>query len=134
MKMSRRILAVLSCLVLVLSFSSMAYADASQTFFRTDAYGYRCIGSGRINGASGKAIFNAETLPSLMQTIPPAACSCTVWVYTYDQDGNLLGGAFNNEGTTSAIAEYRANELIGNTFSTFHFNDISLGGYFLYTS
>lgn len=134
MRMSRRFLAVLTCMALLLSFSSVVFADSSRTFFITDASGYRCIGSGRITGTTGKTIFSADRISSTSEVIPPTACSTSVWVYVYDQNGRLLGAELNNEDTVSATAEYTADTSIGRIECSFEFNDVDLGYYTLYNS
>lgn len=134
MKMNRRILAILTCLILVMSLPNVAFAAASQTFFIKNSYGYRCVGSGSISGTTGKSTFTAETIPSQMQTIPPYTCECKVWVYVYDRNGRLLGGKFDFEGTVSAVTEYTADTSIGKIESAFTFNAVDLGYYTLYNS
>lgn len=135
MKMSRRILIVVVCLALLLSFSSPAFAAASQTFFTRNAYGYRCTGSGSISGREATAVFDAEALSTLTQTIPAFACTCETWVLAYDNAGNYIGASTTGNGTIHSSATYLSETTpIYRTYCSYQFNNTDFGGYLLFNS
>ncbi len=132
MKNSRRMLAVLVCVVMVLSMAVVASAAASKTFFIKDSGGYQCTGRGTISDNVGTAVFSATALP-LQPIIPDDACACTVFVLAHNSSGELMGATTTN-GTVYASATYKAPNDIADTYCTFEFNGVDLGGYILYNS
>lgn len=65
--------------------------------------------------------------------IPDDACACTVFVLAHNSSGELMGATTTN-GTVYASATYKAPNDIADTYCTFEFNGVDLGGYILYNS
>lgn len=128
---SRKILAILVCLVLVVSMAVVASAATSTTFFSQKADGYQCVGTGSVDGSKGTATLKATALP-MHQIIPGVDCISEIFVLAYDINGNYIGAA-NTEGDVNASATYQnSDRTIGHTYNDFVFNSIDLGGYILY--
>ena len=132
MKNSRRLLAVLVCLIMVVSMSVVASAAASKTFFIKDVGGYQCTGRGTISANVGTAVLNATEIP-MQPIIPNDACTSTVFVLAHNSSGELMGATTTN-GTVYASATYKAPNDIADTYCTFEFNGEDLGGYILYNN
>ena len=130
MKMSRRMLSVLICLVLVLSLSSPVFATTSRTFFTRTAAGYHCTGSGSVSNWSATVEFDAE---SLSRAVPPENATCKTWVLAYDSEGNYIGASTTN-GTLHSSATYISQTQIDYAYCSFEFCNLDLGGYILYNS
>ncbi len=130
MKMSRRIVSLAVCVVMLLSLSVVAFAASSRTFFVGTYNGYTCTGKGSIDGTTGTATFTASVNEDLPH-VPSEDCSCTVWVLAHDSNGQLLGASTSN-GTIYAKATYIASATIYDTYCTFEFMGSDLGGYILY--
>ncbi len=126
---SRRILAILVCLVLVVSMAVVASAATSTTFFSQKADGYQCVGTGSIDGSKGTSTLRATALP-MHQIIPGVDCESTIFVLAYDTNGDYIGAA-TTDGNVNASATYIAGRTIGFTYSSFEFNGTDLGSYVL---
>lgn len=132
MKNSRRMLAVLICVVMVFSMAVVASAAASKTFFSKDVGGYRCTGRGTISANVGTAVLNATEIP-MQPIIPNEDCTSKVMVLAHNSSGELMGATTSN-GTVYASATYTAPNDIADTYCTFKFNGEDLGGYILNNS
>lgn len=127
---SRRILAILVCLVLVVSMAVVASAATSKTFFTKKADGYQCVGTGSIDGTKGTATLSATALP-MQQIIPGIDCQSEVTVVAYRSNGQKIGSA-TSIGDVEAVVTYTNNSTaISKTECTFVFNGYDLGGYTL---
>lgn len=129
MKTSRRMLAVVVCMVMVLSMAVVASAAASKLFFNKSSGGYQCTGRGTIDGNVATATFSATEIP-LKPVIPSEACTSTIYVLAYDTAGNYMGAA-TSDGNVNAYAYYRANLNVGESYCSFEFNGADLGSYIL---
>ena len=131
MKMSRRILATILCLALVLSLAVVAYA-ASSTFVTGTRYGYRYNARGTISGLTATAKLSATAISGEV-SIPSSDCSGDVWVLVFIDETNVIASA-HNTGTLSTTATSTVTQPIYKTYSTFEFTGLDLGGYRLYNS
>lgn len=129
MKNSRRMLAVLVCVVMVFSMAVVASAAASKLFFNRSSGGYQCTGRGTINGNVATASFSATEIP-LEPVIPSEACTSTIYVFAYDSAGKYMGGA-TSDGNVRAYVSYSADRNVGESYCSFEFNGADLGIYSL---
>ena len=129
MKIRRRVLIVVLCVLLVFSFSAVAYASASKIFFTKTLSGYSCTGQGKIVDNVATAYFKGT--PKLMeQIIPQEACTSQAVVQVYDIYGVYIGSANTlNESSVTATATYTAGRDISYTTSFFVFNGDFFGFY-----
>ncbi len=129
MRKTRKMVAILLCLIMVASMAVVASAATSRTFFNKKSGGYQCSGSGSIDNSTASAVFHATALP-MQQIIPDVDCVSEVWILAYDTNGDYLG-AVNTRGDVNATATYKASRTIDETYCTFEFNAADLGGYIL---
>ena len=130
-KMVKRALALGICVMLILS-SVVFVSAASATFFSRTVGSHRCTGRGTVTGGMGQAVFSATALPG-QPILPDEAYESLVWVYAYNSAGTLLGGAFENENTTSLAATCSSDSgSISLIRCWFKFGDEDLGTYYLY--
>ncbi len=129
MKKSRRMLAILVCLVLVVSMAVVASAATSTTFFNKKSGGYQCQGYGSIDGCACSAVFNAKALP-MQQIVPDADCASEIYLLAFDSFGDRIGAEVTT-GTVNAAAVYSGVTAIEDIYCTFEFNGEDLGGYLL---
>ena len=135
MKMSRSLLAVLTCLAVLMSFSGMAYAATSSTFFNRSVSGYTCTGSGSINGATCRAVFNAtaNSSSSLEPIVPSAACECMAYVGVLNATGDAIGGEITY-GNIFATATYDSPYHFETAGYKFEFNGVNFGMFLIENS
>ena len=107
MKMQKRVLSVLACLILSASLSIEAFASLSP-FFNTTTKGYNCTGTGHLFTSSATATLTATLNPDLPH-IPSDECHAEVWLFAFDSDDQKVGGEVST-GTTSATATYQSSE------------------------
>lgn len=132
MKIRRRALIVVLCVLLVFSFSAVVYASASKMFFTKTAYGYSCTGRGNITGTVGTSTLSSTPKP-MEPIIPQEACTVTTWVAAYDNNGRIIGDTHNIKyESVNVQATYRATESISKIGCGFTFNDVHFGYYYLY--
>lgn len=124
MKMQKRVLSVLACLILSASLSIEAFASLSP-FFNTTTKGYNCTGTGLLSTSSATATLTATLNPDLPH-IPSDECSTTVTLVAYDTNGRSVGGA-SSWGTTFATATYTNKS---STFSKMTCDFMFTGTYF----
>lgn len=129
MKNSRRLLAVLVCLIVVFSMAVVASAAASKLFFNRSSGGYQCTGRGTIDGNKATATFNATEIP-LQPIIPSESCTSTIYVLTYDSAGTYMGAA-TSDGNVYAYASYTAQRNVADSYCSFEFNGADFGSYIL---
>ncbi len=131
MKKTRKMVAILLCLIMVASMAVVASAVTSRAFFNQQSGGYRCTGSGRIDNSTASAIFHATALP-MQQILPDADCESEVTVAAYNASGAPLG-ITTTFGDVDATATYTtALDIIYKIECTFKFNGADLGEYTLY--
>ena len=105
MKMSKKVLAAVLCLALVLSLSTVAFAAAPMsTLVSTSRLGYTVIGRGSATSTVGTASLTAST-SSDTPNIPSDDCSCSAKVEGYTSAGTYLGSS-ERTGVTSASATF----------------------------
>lgn len=126
---NRRMLAMLVCLVLVVSMAVVASAAISTTFFNKKSGGYQCLGYGSIDGYVCSASFNAKALP-MQQIIPDVDCVSEIHLLAFDSFGDNIGAEVTT-GTVNADAVYSGGTVIEDIYCTFEFNGEDLGGYLL---
>ncbi len=129
MKIRRKFLITVTCLVLVLAFSISAFA-ASKTFFSRKVNSHNCTGTGRISGHTAAATFRAAALPG-EPIQPDEAYKCQVSIKAYNKAGKLMTDV-SAYGTTNATATADASETIHHTKNSFIFTGNNLGEYTLY--
>lgn len=129
---SRRILAILVCLVLMVSMAVAASAATSKTFFSKKAVGYQCNGYGSINSNVSSAGFNATALP-MQQIVPDADCVSSITIVAYDVYGDEMVSV-TATGDVNAYATCTALDAVDYTKNTFVFNGAGLGVYNLYAN
>lgn len=130
MKMSRKILVITVCLLLLLSISLVSFAlpvKLPQPLLRGDKGGYHYVGYASISGNIGTATFMASVIEGSVH-IPPADCSCEVWVLAFNDRGERMG-ATNSLGGTHTTAKYEAPQAIDHTYCSYKFMGADLGGY-----
>jgi len=134
MKIRRRALIVVLCVLLVFSFSAVVYASASKIFFTKTLSGYSCTGQGKIVDNVATAYFKGT--PKLMEPIiPQEACRTEAIVSAYDYSGRFIGYAItNNPGSTTAFASYTAMKQIYFIECSFTFNGSHFNGYKLFNN
>lgn len=131
-KISKKVLAVLTCLVFVLSLSAVAFADVSQVLCSGSYNGYNYTGRGQVSGYTARASFNAIENPNVSH-VPPSDCTSEAWVLVYDENNKYIGSS-NTEGNTSAVASYRYVGQIGMIGCQFEFMGKDLGTYVLFNN
>ena len=133
MKIRRRVLIVVLCVLLVFSFSAVAYASASKIYFNRKYGSHQCMGRGSISEYSASSSFTAVPIPG-EPILPDEAYSSTVFLGIFDSTGTKIVVSKWGYGTTSAVVIsgfYEKPKVIG---STFKFNGEDLGNYLLYNS
>ena len=134
MKIRRRALIVVLCVLLVFSFSAVVYASASKIFFTKTLSGYSCTGQGKIVDNVATAYFKGT--PKLMEPIiPHEACKTRVDVSVFGDNGKFIGHAdTNNPSSTTASASYTATKHIYYIECSFTFNGSRFDGYKLFNN
>lgn len=127
MKIRRRALIVVLCVLLVFSFSAVVYASASKTFFSRPSGSHRCSGRGTIDGTRASGTFQAVPIPGL-PIQPDEAYSSKVTLYAHSASGELIGMSMDT-GDTSAYTMYSGNNKISAIWCYFTFNGTNFGGY-----
>lgn len=133
MKIRRRALIVVLCVLLVFSFSAVVYASASKIYFIENHGSHKCIGRGSIGEYSASSSFKAEPIEG-MPILPDEAYSSSVYLGIFDSKGEKIVMSKWVSGTTSVVSNSGFNErpkLIGSSFT---FNGEDLGTYLLYNS
>ena len=133
MKIRRRALIVVLCVLLVFSFSAVVYASASKIYFIEKHGSYKCIGRGSIGEYSASSSFKAEQIEG-MPILPGETQSSSVFLSIFNSTGTKVMIVKRVYGTTSAVVSSGFNErpkLIGSSFT---FNGEDLGTYLLYNS
>ncbi len=130
MKKTRKMVAILVCLIMVASMAAVASAAVSMPLFIEKSGGYKCHGYGDIVQNVGSAVFRAEVIP-MEPIIPGVDCESVLRVETYDTAGKYMGETVN-EGDVNATASHRAPRTIGRIECSFEFNGADLGEYTLY--
>lgn len=131
MKMQKRVLSVLACLILSASLSIEAFASLSP-FFNTTTKGYNCTGTGHLFTSSATATLTATLNPDLPH-IPSDECNATVGMAAYDGNGYIVALA-SDSGTTFATVTYAGSAPLSIVVCDFTFTGTELGLYTLRNS
>lgn len=133
MKIRRRALIVVLCVLLVFSFSAVVYASASKIYFIEKHGSHKCIGRGSIGEYSASTSFKAEPIEG-MPILPDEAYSSKVTVYVFDSTGKDIVASSWRKGTTTAVTTCNFSGKPKAIGSSFEFSGESLGNYVLYNS
>lgn len=132
MKTSRRILALVVCLALVLSVSVAAFADASITFFTRVVDSFKCTGRGSIVGQKVNANFTATALEGY-PVMPDEAYQSTIDMLVHTSDGKQVGIS-SGYGNTRATVTYNASKAVVKIECEYRFAGKYIGTFVLYNS
>ncbi len=135
MKMSRRILVITICVLLLLSISLVSFAipvGRLMPLFSKMASGYRCDGYAGVLGKVASASLTATMIEDEMH-IPPEDCSSSISIEAYKGEESLYGSS-TYYGDAYVSATFNAPGNIHHAKCSYKFHVANLGEYTVYPS